>query len=87
VLSVHDLHVWAMSTRDNAITAHLVTTDGDSNHDRVLTLATEMLHERFEIRHTVLQPENEAYAANCPTACGCEALGLSSGQSDGSNTE
>ncbi|PHQ25245.1 cation transporter [Marinobacter guineae] len=71
VVSVHDLHVWAMSTSDNAITAHLVTADDDIDRDRLLTLATEMLHERFEIRHTVLQPETEAYAANCPTACGC----------------
>lgn len=71
VVSVHDLHVWAMSTSDNAITAHLVMAGADIGHDQLLTLATEMLHERFEIRHTVLQPESEAYAANCPTACGC----------------
>ncbi|ASK18072.1 cation diffusion facilitator family transporter [Halomonas sp. N3-2A] len=71
VVSVHDLHVWAMSTSDNAITAHLVMADGGGDHDQLLTLATEMLHERFEIRHTVLQLEGEAYAANCPTACGC----------------
>lgn len=71
VVSVHDLHVWAMSTSDNAVTAHLVMANGAIDHDRLLTLATEMLHERFEIRHTVLQPESQAYAANCPTACGC----------------
>lgn len=71
VVSVHDLHVWAMSTRDNAVTAHLVMANGDIGHDRLLTLATEMLRERFDIDHTVLQPESEAYAANCPTACGC----------------
>lgn len=71
VVSVHDLHVWAMSTSDNAITAHLVMAGADIGYDQLLTLATEMLHERFEIRHTVLQPESEAYAANCPTACGC----------------
>lgn len=71
VVSVHDLHVWAMSTSDNAITAHLVMADGGVGHDQLLTLATEMLHECFEIRHTVLQLEGESYAANCPTACGC----------------
>ena len=70
VVSVHDLHVWAMSTRENAITAHLVLTGCAPDHDRLLTLATEMLHERFEIHHAVLQPESEVYAANCPTACG-----------------
>lgn len=71
VVSVHDLHVWAMSTSDNAITAHLVMANGDIGHDQLLTQATEMLHERFEIHHAVLQPESEAYAADCPTACGC----------------
>ncbi|NMT62518.1 cation diffusion facilitator family transporter [Marinobacter orientalis] len=71
VVSVHDLHVWAMSTRENAITAHLVLAPGDRDNDRLLTLATDMLHGRFGIHHTVLQQESEAYAANCPTACGC----------------
>lgn len=71
VVSVHDLHVWAMSTSENAITAHLVLANGSICYDRLLALATEMLHERFEIHHTVLQPESETYAANCSTACGC----------------
>lgn len=69
VTSVHDLHVWAMSTRENAITAHLVLASHDIDRDRLLAQATEMLHDRFEIRHTVLQPESESYAAHCPTAC------------------
>lgn len=71
VVSVHDLHVWAMSTSDNAITAHLVMADGATSHDELLRQATKMLHDQFEIRHAVLQPESEAYAASCPTACGC----------------
>lgn len=71
VTSVHDLHVWAMSTRENAITAHVVLAAEEIDRDRLLALATEMLHDRFEIRHTVLQPESESYAATCPTACGC----------------
>lgn len=28
VSSVHDLHIWAMSTTETALTAHLVMTDG-----------------------------------------------------------
>lgn len=71
VTSVHDLHVWAMSTRENAITAHLVLAAQDIDRDQLLAVATEMLHDRFDILHAVLQPESESYAANCPTACGC----------------
>lgn len=65
VLSVHDLHVWALSTSQNALTAHLVVADGGSNGDLRLTQATNALNERFSIRHAVLQQESPGYAASC----------------------
>lgn len=61
--------------------------DEGIGHDQVLAQATEMLHERFEIRHAALQPESEAYAAKCPTACGCQGLRLDSKQSDRADKE
>ena len=65
VLSVHDLHVWAMSTAENALTAHLICAAGAGNHSTVLCQAEIMLHDRFEIRHTTLQCESPEYGTQC----------------------
>jgi cobalt-zinc-cadmium efflux system protein len=70
VVDVHDLHVWAMSTADNALSAHLVLDDDTHNRDALLEQTTKMLHERFDIRHAVLQQESRAYAARCAAGCG-----------------
>ena len=66
VVSVHDLHVWAMSTADNALTAHLVCDDKRTNHNELLRQAMDVLHERFEIRHVSLQRESSDFAESCP---------------------
>lgn len=56
VTEVHDLHIWAMSTTETAMTAHLIrpeTGDGDAFlHD-----TSHGLHERFGIGHATLQVE------------------------------
>ncbi len=61
VASVHDLHVWAMSTAEPALTAHLVTR-GERSTDDILREAQHTLHERFDIEHVTLQIEAEACA-------------------------
>lgn len=71
VVNVHDLHVWAMSTSDNALTAHLVIDDDRLDRDALLEQATTMLHDRFEIRHCVLQQESRQYAERCPMGERC----------------
>lgn len=57
VEEVHDLHIWAMSTTETALTAHLVVPEGQD--DNFLYEIREKLHEKFEISHTTLQIENE----------------------------
>lgn len=56
VEGVHDLHVWAMSTRETALTAHLVVPKGQD--DQFLYKIREDLHDKFEINHTTIQVEN-----------------------------
>jgi cobalt-zinc-cadmium efflux system protein len=65
VASVHDLHVWAMSTAEPALTAHLVTRNGRGAGD-ILREAQHTLRQRFGIGHVTLQIEAEACAAACP---------------------
>ncbi|MGB8706105.1 MAG: cation diffusion facilitator family transporter [Gillisia sp.] len=56
VEEVHDLHIWAMSTTETALTAHLVIPEGLD--DDFLMKIREELHDKFEINHTTLQVEN-----------------------------
>ncbi|BCI67325.1 hypothetical protein AAJCM20276_19490 [Acetobacter aceti] len=65
VTDLHDLHVWAMSTTETALTAHLVRTTDDGNDQRILDTANEMLCTRFGIIHTTIQIETEACNVNC----------------------
>jgi cobalt-zinc-cadmium efflux system protein len=55
VTDVHDLHIWAMSTNETALTAHLVRPDGFN--DAFLHGVCEELARRFRIQHTTLQIE------------------------------
>jgi len=56
VETVHDLHVWPLSTTETALTAHLVAPDVAST-DELLGRARAMLHDRFHIEHCTLQVE------------------------------
>jgi cobalt-zinc-cadmium efflux system protein len=55
VRSVHDLHVWPLSTTETALTAHLVAPEG--SNDDLLRRVRTMLHDRFHIEHTTIQVE------------------------------
>jgi cobalt-zinc-cadmium efflux system protein len=56
--TVHDLHVWPLSTTETALTAHLVA-PGATSTDELLLAARAMLHDRFHIEHCTLQIERE----------------------------
>ena len=56
VLQVHDLHIWAMSTTENALTAHLVIPSGHPG-DTFLHDACREIEARFAIHHATLQIE------------------------------
>jgi cobalt-zinc-cadmium efflux system protein len=55
VSEVHDLHIWAMSTSETALTAHLVRPGG--SNDAFLHRVCEGLAQRFNIHHATLQVE------------------------------
>lgn len=56
VVGVHDLHIWAMSTTETALTAHLVKPDGKLDDEMLHKISREMEH-RFQIQHVTLQWE------------------------------
>jgi cobalt-zinc-cadmium efflux system protein len=64
VSQVHDLHIWAMSTTENALTAHLVIPPGHPG-DAFLQSACHEIEHRFGIHHATLQIEVADTALSC----------------------
>ena len=58
VAQVHDLHIWALASRQPVMTAHLVLTDPTLNVDDLRRTVTQMLEDRFDIGHATLQVES-----------------------------
>ena len=66
--SVHDLHVWSLSTEQRALSAHLIV-EGDPSVSSIAPLiadARQVLAERFAIEHATLEIET-ASCAEHPT--------------------
>ena len=66
VEDVHDLHVWGMSTTENALTVHLLI-PRDLKNDSFLKVVCEDLYNKFGIVHPTIQIEKSANSANCET--------------------
>jgi cobalt-zinc-cadmium efflux system protein len=66
VSEVHDLHIWAMSTNETALTAHLVRPGG--SNDAFLHRVCEGLSQRFNIHHATLQVEADGDACKLAPA-------------------
>jgi cobalt-zinc-cadmium efflux system protein len=70
VARVHHVHVWAVSTTQTALTAHLVMPGGHPG-DRFLAETQHDLKERFGIGHATLQieihaPGSHDHGGECP---------------------
>ena len=64
VVEVHDLHIWALSTTETALTAHLVR-DGAADDQALIRSACTGLATRFNIGHATVQVESEDLATLC----------------------
>jgi cobalt-zinc-cadmium efflux system protein len=68
VVAVHDLHIWAMSTTETALTAHIVKPD-PTDDDRQIAIITKDLSEQFGISHVTLQWERQNNLEHCGSNC------------------
>jgi cobalt-zinc-cadmium efflux system protein len=59
VRSVHDLHIWTVTSGFGALAAHVVVS-AECDRDLVRRRIELLLHERFSIDHTTLQMEEQA---------------------------
>lgn len=57
VVAVHDLHIWGLSTREVALTAHLVMPENKLTDAQYKEL-NDVLHEKYRINHVTLQVES-----------------------------
>ena len=57
VTEVHDLHAWALGSKEPVLTAHVVLSDGRDDMDTVRAMLTRMLDVSFGIEHATLQIE------------------------------
>ena len=63
--TIHDLHIWPMSTTETALTAHLVMPAGHPGDDFLRTISQELEH-RHRISHVTVQIER---THECATGC------------------
>ena len=68
VEAVHDLHIWAMSTTETALTAHVVKPDLDDD-DAMLAKIRAEICSRFGIQHVTLQVERSNALIDCIDCC------------------
>lgn len=68
VSSIHDLHVWAMSTSENALTVHLIMPNGNLTDD-FLRNVEQKLKTEFFIHHSTIQIEKNILDNHNHTTC------------------
>lgn len=66
VQSVHDLHVWTITSGKIALSGHIQIVP-TGNSDRVISRVSRLLSNRFGIEHTTLQVEKEIDSERCET--------------------
>lgn len=58
VAHVHDLHVWALGSREPILTAHVLLAEDAADADAVRVAVADLLQARFGIEHATLQVES-----------------------------
>jgi cation diffusion facilitator family transporter len=71
ISSVHHVHIWALSSSENALTAHLVVEEGVSLED-FMEIKKQLKHTLFHegIQHTTLEIDASTFCCG-DTTCSC----------------
>lgn len=70
VEAIHDLHIWGLSTKEVALTAHLVMPDKKLSDEDFLQINT-ILKQKFRIDHTTIQVEEGSELFTCERSVSC----------------
>ena len=71
VQSVHDLHVWTLTSGVLAMSCHVVISDEHLSRNLVLAEINELARERFRIDHTTVQIEEPGTPESVLESCDC----------------
>src|SRR5437867_6105385 len=69
--SVHDLHVWTLTSGVLAMSCHVVAQGGSSNRTELLTRVNGVAREMFRIDHTTIQIEDANLPQEVFESCNC----------------
>lgn len=62
--SIHDLHVWPLSTTETALTVHIVVNDTILDNDFLSSMQLH-LHQHYNIQHSTIQIETSTVDSYC----------------------
>src|SRR5688572_27649688 len=71
VESVHDLHVWTLTSGVLAMSCHVVISEEPLSRNLVLAEINELVRERFHIDHTTVQIEESGSEETGMESCDC----------------
>ena len=69
--SVHDLHVWTLTSGVLAMSCHVVMASDAFSHNTVLTCVKALARDQFQIDHTTVQIEEPNMPETALDACDC----------------
>ena len=71
VSSVHDLHVWTLTSGVLAMSCHVVAHENNFNRTELLGRVNDVARERFHIDHTTIQIEEHNIPQELVESCNC----------------
>jgi cobalt-zinc-cadmium efflux system protein len=71
VLSVHDLHVWTLTSGVLAMSCHVVAQEDKPNRTELLGRVNDVAREQFHIDHTTIQIEEHNIPQELLDSCNC----------------
>src|SRR5437762_10790117 len=69
--SIHDLHVWTLTSGVMAMSCHIVAGERALDHTRILGQLRNLAREAFHIDHTTIQIEEPNIALDAVDSCEC----------------
>src|SRR6266702_4157764 len=69
--SVHDLHVWTLTSGVLAMSCHVVANNDTFNRTELLARVNGVARERFHIDHTTIQIEERNLPQELVSSCNC----------------
>jgi len=61
VLTIHDLHVWSVTSGKNVMSVHVVIAESAQNGQDILSQVTTSVSQNHEIGHSTIQLEHDGF--------------------------